>query len=134
MDSRKVVLQETSIIAIGEAIGVGLMFAVFALAGWFDTSVLLGGVVGGVLAIANFFFMALNASIAADRAVEQNVKRGKALIQTSYAARLAVIFIVLFACVKSGMCNVFASVIPLLFVRVTITIEEFFRKPGETKL
>lgn len=134
MDSRKVVLQETSIIAIGEAIGVGLMFAVFALAGWFDTSVLLGGVVGGVLAIANFFFMALNASIAADRAVEQNVKRGKALMQTSYAARLAVIFIVLFACVKSGMCNVFASVIPLLFVRVTITIEEFFRKPGETKL
>lgn len=134
MDSRKVVLQETSIIAIGEVIGVGLMFAVFALAGWFDTSVLLGGVVGGVLAIANFFFMALNASIAADRAVEQNVKRGKALMQTSYAARLAVIFIVLFACVKSGMCNVFASVIPLLFVRVTITIEEFFRKPGETKL
>lgn len=134
MDSRKVVLQETSIIAIGEVIGVGLMFAVFALAGWFDTAVLLGGVVGGVLAIANFFFMALNASVAADRAVEQNVKRGKALMQTSYAARLAVIFIVLFACVKSGMCNVFASVIPLLFVRVTITIAEFFRKPGETKL
>lgn len=130
MDSRKIVLKETAIIAIGECIGVAAMFTVFALLGYFDRSVLLGGFIGGLLAVLNFLFMAINASVAADRAVNQNVKGGKALMQTSYAMRLAVIFLVLFACVKSGVCNVFASVIPLLFVRLTITIAEFFRKPG----
>ena len=53
------------------------------------------------------------------------------MLQLSYAARLAMIFVVLFACVKSGLCNVFAIVIPLLFVRPTITIAEFFRKSGD---
>lgn len=133
MDSRKIVLQETGIIAVGEVIGVAAMLAVFALLGRFDNTVLLGGIVGGVLAVLNFFFMAINASLAADRAMDQNVKGGRALMQTSYAARLAVIFLVLFACVKSGACDVFAAVIPLFFVRVTITVAEFFRKPGGTK-
>ncbi|MBP3656928.1 MAG: hypothetical protein J6K32_09565 [Clostridia bacterium] len=128
MESRKIVLKETGIIAVGVTIGVALMYAVFALLGRFDRTVLLGGVVGALLALLNFFLMAVNVSLAADRAAGQDVKAGKSLVQTSYAMRMAVIFIVLFACVKSGLCNVFAAVIPLLFVRPTITIAEFFRK------
>lgn len=131
MDSRKIVLKETGIIAIGETILVAVMFGIFALIGRFDSTVLLGGVVGGLLAVLNFLFMAINVSTAADQAAAQDVKGGKALVQTSYVVRLGVIFIVLFACVKSGKCDVFASVIPMLFVRPTITIAEFFRKPGE---
>ena len=133
MDSRKVVLKETAIILIGEVICVLPMYAVFALLGYFDRAVLLGGIVGALIAILNFFFMAVNASAAADYAVGQDVKSGKSLMQTSYMLRLAVIFIILFACIKSGACNVFASVLPLLFVRPIITIAEFFRKPGETQ-
>ena len=87
--------------------------------------------IGGVLTILNFFLMAVNANNAADKAVGQDVKSGKSMLQLSYAARLAMIFVVLFACVKSGLCNVFAIVIPLLFVRPTITIAEFFRKSGD---
>ena len=60
MDSRKVVLRETGIIAIGEAICVALMFAVFALIGLFEQSVFLGGLVGGLLAVGNFFCMREN--------------------------------------------------------------------------
>ena len=133
MDFRKTVLRETGIIALGVAVGVALMFGVFALLGRFDRTVLLGGVIGGALAILNFLFMAINASVAADKAVRQDVTGGIALMQTSYIVRLAAIFVILLACVKSGLCNAIAAVVPLLFVRPTITIAEFFRKPGETQ-
>ena len=131
METRKIVLHETGIIAIGECIGVAIMFAVFALLGQFDRSVVLGGLIGGVLTILNFFLMAVNANNAADKAKNQDVKSGKSMLQLSYAARLVMIFVVLFACVKSDLCNVFAAVIPLVFVRPTITIAEFFRKTGD---
>lgn len=133
MDFRKTVLRETGVIALGEVIGVAVLLGIFALLGRFDRAVLLGSVVGATLAILNFLFMAINASVAADKAVRQDVKGGKALMQTSYLLRLAAIFVILLACVKSGLCNPIAAVVPLLFTRPTITIAEFFRKPGETQ-
>ena len=134
MDSRKIVYRETGMIAVGQAVCLGVMLAVFALLGHFDRSVLLGGIIGTVLAIANFFFMAVGATLAADKAVRQDVKGGTALVKGSYALRLAVVFLILFACVKSGLCNVFASVLPLVFVRPIITVAEFFRKPGDSQV
>lgn len=129
-ESRRVVYRETGIIAIGEAIGVAAMIAVFALLGRFDSKVLLGGVAGGVLTLANFFLMAVNASLAADKAAGQDVKGGRKLVKLSYSLRMIVLFVILFALVKSGLCNPVASVLPLLFVRPTITLAEFFRKEG----
>lgn len=127
------VYRETGIIAAGEAICVALMFAVFALLGAFDTSVLWGGMIGALVAVLNFFFMAVNASVAADRAVRQDVKGGTALMKTSYVVRMVVIFVVLAACVKGGIANPIACVLPLVFVRFIITAAEFFRKSGEEK-
>ena len=61
----------------------------------------------------------------------QKVVRGRA---NGLAMWLGYIyFLILFACVKSGLCNAFASVLPLVFVRPIITIAEFFRKSGESK-
>ena len=79
MDSRKIVYKETAVVAIGVAICVAIMLAVFALLGAFDRSVLLGGIIGGVLTIANFFFMAVGTALAADKAENQDVKGGKAV-------------------------------------------------------
>ncbi len=134
MDSRKIVYRETGIVAIGQAICLAVMYAVFALLGYFDKTVLLGGIIGTGLAVGNFFFMAVGASLAADKAVQQDVKGGTALVKSSYMLRLLVIFLILFACVKSGLCNAFASVLPLVFVRPIITVAEFFRKSGEEKV
>lgn len=134
MDSRKIVYRETGIVAVGQAICLAVMYAVFALLGYFDKTVLLGGIIGTVLAVGNFFFMAVGASLAADKAVQQDVKGGTALVKSSYMLRLLVIFLILFACVKSGLCNAFASVLPLVFVRPIITVAEFFRKSGEEKV
>lgn len=133
MNSRKIVFQETAIIAIGQVICIGAMFGIFALLGRFDRSVVLGGVVGGLLAILNFFFMAVCMDLAADKAEKQDVKGGQALVRISYFVRIAVLFIVFFACLKSGYFHIFALLLPLLFVRPTLTIAEFFRKSGETK-
>ena len=130
MDSKKIVFQETKIVAIGVTICTGLMMAVFGLLGYFDTSVLLGGIVGALLATGNFFFMAVGTSLAADKAEQQDVKGGKLLIRNSYMLRLLVLFVLLFACAKSGLFNLFALVLPLIFVRPALTFAEFFRKKG----
>jgi len=131
MDSRKFILKETAMIAVGQAVCVGLMLGIFALIGKYDQKVLLGGIVGGLCGTGNFFFMALCAMMAADKAVEQNVKGGNALVRLSYALRLVVLAVVLFAFAKSGLCNVFALVLPLVFTRPILTITEFFRKSGD---
>ena len=56
-----------------------------------------------------------------------------ALLHMSYLLRVAAFFGILLVCVKSGYCNAIAAVVPLLFTRPTITLAEFFRKPGETQ-
>lgn len=134
MDSRKIVFQETAVVAVGQVIGIAAMFGIFALLGQFDSTVLLGGIVGGVLSILNFLFMAIGASLAADKAQAQDVKGGKGLLQTSMLLRYLVLFVVLFACAKSGLFHAVAMVVPLIFVRPTITIAEFFRKKEEPKV
>ena len=131
MDSRKFVLRQTLLIAIGQAIGVGVMLGIFALLGRFDYTVVLGGLAGAVVAILNFFFMAVSLSLSADLAVQQDVKGGQLLIRNSYMLRLVVLFVVLFACAKSGLFNLFALVLPLTFIRPALTIVEFFRKEGK---
>jgi hypothetical protein len=77
--------------------------------------------------------MGIGAMIAADKAMEDNVAGGNATVRMSYILRLAVLALVLFAFAKSGICNVFALVIPLVFTRPILTVTEFFRKPGEKK-
>lgn len=131
MDSRKFVFKETAIVLTGEILCSAVMVGIFALLGKFDTAVVLGAVVGTLLATLNFLFMAIGASLAADKAENQNIKGGQAMIRSSYLLRMVVLFLILFAFAKSGLCNVFTLVLPLAFVRPTITIAEFFRKPGE---
>ena len=132
MDVRKELLRQTGIVALGEALGVAAMMGIFALLGKFDMGVLWGGIVGGLVAIANFFVMAIGVNIAADKAQNQDVKGGQAAIKGSYLLRMIVMVVVLFAFAKSGICNVIALVVPLVFVRFTLTLWEFFRrKPGD---
>ena len=132
MDSRKFILRQTLIVSVGQAVGIGLMLAVFALLNRFDRSVWLGGIFGGIIAIGNFFVMAVCADLAADRAEKGNVKSGEALVKLSYFGRLVVMAILLFALIKSGLCNVIATVVPLVFTRPALTLAEFFGK-GKAK-
>ena len=133
MDNQKIVFKETAVVLIGQAICVAVMLGVYALLSKFTVKVLLGGIAGGVLATANFFFMAVSASLAADRAEAGNVNGGKALMQSSYGIRLVVLVALLFACVKSGYFELLPLLLPLVFTRPILSIGEFFRKSGDQK-
>ncbi len=133
MDTRKFILRETGYLALGEAACVAAMAGIFAMLGHLDYTVLLGGLLGLILAVGNFFMMAIASNAAADKAADQDVKGGKAAIKASYSLRLVVIGVLLLVFAKSGHCNVIALVCPLLLVFPIITVIEFFRKSGDTK-
>ncbi len=134
MNPQKLVFSQTAVVAVGEALGVGAMYGIFALLGKFNNTVLLGGIVGGFMTVLNFFLMAVSVNIAADKATDQNVNGAKAVVKLSYFGRLVLLAVVLFAFLKSGLCNPIALVVPLIFSRITLTLWEFFRrKPGDEK-
>ena len=127
-ESRKLVLKETALIAAGEAICVALMCGVYALIGKFALSVLLGGLVGLLVATGNFFGLAVVATLAADKAEAGDPVSGQKLMKSSYPIRLLVMAGILILCAKSGVFDVLALVLPLVFVRPILTIAEFFKK------
>lgn len=131
IDSRKLVLKETAVIVIGEAACVAIMCVVYALLGKLTLSVVLGGLGGLLLASGNFFFMAVAATLAADKAEAQDVEGGKKLMKSAYPIRLLVLAVLLILLAKSGYFDVLALALPLLFVRPILTLAEFFRKKGE---
>ena len=133
MDPRKIVLHETLVIAVGTIICAAVMVGIYALLGFLDRTVVLGALVGSLISIGNFFIMAVSASIAADKAQEQDVNAGKKMVQSSYMIRLLAIFGILFVFAKTGLCDPLAMVLPLAFVRPVITVYEFFRKKEDKK-
>lgn len=131
MDVRKFIIKKVILIGVVECVLIALMSLVFLMLDKFDVTVVIGGVVGAILATANFFFMAIAADAAADSAVQQDVKGGKNRMRSSYMMRIILIFILLFVFAKTGWANPFALVIPFLIVRPIISVDEFFRKPGK---
>ena len=129
-ESRKQVMKETAVMLIGQTICVGIMIAIFALLGKFCPAVLWGGIVGGLIATVYYFMMAVVATIAADRAQEQDVEGGKKLIKMSYPLRMLGLAVILIACAASGIFNVLALALPLLFIRPILTVSAFFVKKG----
>ena len=129
-ESRKMVLKETALIAAGEGICVALMCAVYVLIGKFQLSVLLGGMIGLLVATGNFFALAVVATLAADKAEAGDPASGQKLMRSSYPIRLLAMAGVLILCAKSGACDVISLVLPLIFVRPILTILEFFKKKG----
>ena len=130
-ESRRFVLKETALIAAGEVVCVALMCGVYALIGKFALSVLFGGLVGLLVATGNFFFLAVAATLASDKAEAGDPAGGQKLMRSSYPIRLLAMAAILILCAKSGFFDVIALVVPLLFVRPILTIAEFFKKKGE---
>ena len=133
MESKNPVFAETVPILIGQLVCVPVMIGIFYLMGYYDRSVLLGGILGGVLVVANFFFMAIGTSLAADRAEDQNVKGGMAVINMSRIIRFIILFIVLLAAAKSKRFHLLAMALPFVFQWPILMLSEFFRKAGKNK-
>ena len=130
MDNRKYILSQAFTILIGELILSVPVIGIFVLLGYFDLSVVLGAIVGSIIATANHFLMVLCIIIASDKAEKQDVKGGQALVQMSYFGRLLGLFLVLILCAKSNAFNLIALVLPLVFTRPILTIAEHINKKG----
>ncbi len=138
MNVRKFILRETALLALGELICSAAIIGVFAILGYFSYKVIVGAVIGSLLAVGNFFFMAITSNAVADRTIaqgegEDTVKQGKAAMKSSYGIRMLIIGVLLFVFAKSGHCNVIAMVCPLFLIFPIITVIEFFRKSGDQK-
>lgn len=122
---------ETKHIAIGVAALTLIMELVFVVIGKFDYTVLLGGLVGAVMAILNFFFMAL----ALQKAVHRDTpEEAKLLMHNSQQKRMLLMAVVAVASIKVLGFNWIAVLLPLFFPRITIfvkTLPIFQRKEEE---
>ena len=130
MDSRKLVLKETGIIALGELIGSGVMVGVFAALGYFSMPVVWGALFGSLTMTVNYFFMAVTVSQAADRAAQGQVDSAKKSVQLSSTVRLVCIGVAMALAIKLGT-NPIATILPLAFTRPILMLAEFFRKKGD---
>ena len=130
MDSRKIVFKETAVIAVGELILSAVMVGIFAALGYFEMNVLWGALVGSLVIIANYFFMAVTVTVAADRAEQGDAKKSQAMIQLSGTVRLILMGVALLLAIKLG-CNVLALVLPLAFIRPILLVAEFLGKKGD---
>lgn len=127
MDSRKIVLKETAVVAIGELICSAAMVGVFAVFGSFSLNVLFSALAGCAVMTANYFFMAVTVSLAADRAKTGEVEQAKKMVQLSSTVRLVCMGVILLTGILLGG-NVIALVLPLVFMRPILMLAEFFRK------
>ena len=130
MDNRKYVFSQVLTVLIGELLLSALMVGVFAILGHFDLSVVLGAAAGSVIATLNHLVLVLSVMAASEKAEKQDVKGGQALVQMSYMGRLIGLFLILVLCAKSGIFNLIALVIPLVFTRPILTITEKYNKKG----
>lgn len=129
MDSRKLVLKETALVAAGELVCGAAIVGVFAALGYFEWNVLWGVLAGSVIVIANHFFMAITVNMAADRAEADEVTQGKKMIQTSSVVRLIAMGVAVVVAIKLGV-NAIALALPILLLRPMLMVIGFFRKKG----
>ncbi len=108
-----------------------LMVLVYAVIGKLDLSVALGAVIGTVLAMGNFLALSMVVSRAADMA-EQTGKSDRAtlLVRASAPVRLLVLAGIYILLLRTDRFDPIASILPLVFVQLSITLTEYFRKDG----
>lgn len=130
MGKNSLIWKDVAVVALGQTICTAVMVGIFALLGYFDMSVVFGGVAGALISTANYFLLYLFANRAADKAEKQDVAGGQKLIQLSYIGRMVGLLIILVLLAKSGLCNVIALAIPLAFTRPILTVHEWITKKG----
>jgi len=125
MKPQKAVLKETKNIAVGTFFLVAVMVGVFAAIGRFDLTVLLGGLYTGAVSVGNFFILGLTVQNAVSGIQSEDpdqVKRSRAKVQLSYSVRMLAVFgLMVFGLIVLKL-NPVATLLPLLFPRVTISV------------
>ena len=131
MESRNYLIRQSLTVLAGELILSAVMILIFAVLGYYDSSVLLGGIAGALIATLNHIVLVAGVMIASKKAENQDVKGGQSVIQLSYMGRLLALFLILVVCAKSEVFHLLALVSPLLFTRPILTVtDHFIQKKG----
>ncbi|MCM1164518.1 MAG: hypothetical protein NC299_06030 [Lachnospiraceae bacterium] len=108
---------------ITSGIYMAIMTALFFALG-FDYTLLTGGVYGIIIAVLNF--LALGKS--AQAALKRSAKSAQTYMNIMYCARYLGLFALLTIGALAPFISLIASVIPLFFPRIAITVRAFTRK------
>ena len=114
--------KELTRIACGTAICTAVMWVIFAalhLVGWakFDSTVILGSLIGSAVAIGNFAGICFVVQKIID---EPDEKKRKATLQLSYNSRMLLQAGWVVVAIAAPCFQPFAGVLPLFFPRITI--------------
>ena len=113
------VKKETTHIALGTSIGVVIMLIVFAVLHRFNAGVLVSALIGGALAVINFFMLGITVQKISDG---QSEERGRKWMQFSYNMRMLVMVVWLIIAITVPFLNWVAAAVPMLMPRLTIGV------------
>ena len=119
-----VVWKETKYIALWGLILSAVMQAVFLIIGKWDYTVLLGNLLGYAAIVLNYFGIGLTVQ----KALEKEPKEAKQTMQMSSTVRMLLLFGVAVIGVTVPVFHMIASLVPLLFPRIAITLRMFEHK------
>ena len=122
--------KETLFLAVVEIILTAIMFAVFLIFKKFSVSVLLGGIIGSVLVLLNFFVMCL--SIQKATGVD-DVKTSKNIMRASQALRTLALLALFAVCLAVLKTNVISTLVPVIFPRISVFIRQIMLKKEDKK-
>lgn len=127
------ILKESIPFAICEAVFCAIMAVILAFIYKFDLSVVLGAVAGWVIALAYYVSIIICVNIATEKAKAQDVEGGQKLLRTAYSLRMIGVFLVLVLCAITGIFDILALALPMLFVRPATALADALQKKGAVK-
>ena len=126
------VLQQASRLAVAVALCIAAMLAVYALTGHFTNAVLLGALIGFVMAMGNFLSLSITVSNAMNRAANGgSPQKAQLEIQTSSVVRPVILVIIYILLFRAELCDPLAAILPLLFAQFCIKLIDFFRPDSQ---
>ena len=132
MQKHREILRQVCRLMVALAVCVAIMLGVYALLGAFTPSVVVGAILGFVLAVGNFVSLSITVSNAMDRAArDKDPQRAQLSIQASGVIRLLVLAAIYILLFRAKVCDPVAALLPLLMAQAVLKLVEFFRKDDE---
>ena len=125
----KTVVKETFWISAWMLVFSVIMQAVFAFAGVWNYTILLGNLLGAAVMILNFFFM----GVTVQQALTKDEADAKKLMKLSQSLRTLFIFVCVVAGVLLPCFSTIATIIPLFFPRIAIALRPLWKEKQDIK-
>lgn len=129
-NNKNPVILETLRLSLGMTVCLAIMLGVYWFIDKFTIAVLIGGVTGTLVAIGNFFFMAVGLSNIVQDSTEAQVRLRT---QGSFMIRTLALLMILVLAIKVLKCDALATLLPLLFTRPILSAEQFILKAKEER-